>query len=130
MTYFPEDVIPAFPIYRGPDPLDDRPRPIRLIPPTGSPTCNFDPATSELVCNFKDNPVDFGWVAKNLKSTRADGNEVKSLILLLAPEAAQECGVILQLERFGFHRELADDPMFLWVRTLKPKKTQPGEART
>ena len=125
MTYFPEDFIPAF-SYRH-DILDDpHDRSQILRVPTGSPTAHY--SEGELTVTFFQHSVDFELIRQALKSTRADGHQVKAVTLWASPEAARESYAGHMLEKLGFDRVLDPSPMLKFVKTLKQRKVK-GESQ-
>ncbi len=123
----PEDFIPAAPDWRNRDTshsrsLDHREPEKTVESPLGSPTCNFNAESGELVFNFRDRLINLDLIVKGLRDTRHEyGREsVKKIVLLVCSDAMQESGI--QLVQLGFDRVLENAPksaLFRWEKKLK-----------
>lgn len=127
--FHPEDYIPAFPTCRGPDILYQREVPRPLVPPSGSPTVDFNPETGELCINFKDRLADFELLRGGLREYGRD--KIKQVTLWICQDASSEA--VIRLSQLGFERVTVNDPknaLFCWRKALKPKKAKEEHDRS
>jgi hypothetical protein len=118
--------IPGAPGVAKPSFIDDyaiRQAPRELTPPRGSATANFNKATGDLVCDFKDRLIQEDFIQKMLKWARLEyGEKLTHLTLVLCADAMRE--YILWLDAKGFERQ-PDDPqsaMYAWRKELPKRK--------